>query len=49
MSIAQKNPIVFISYSHLDKEWMQKLEVMLQPLIRNNEISLWADTKIKAI
>jgi hypothetical protein len=39
---------VFITYSHKDKKWLEKLETMLKPLVRNNSISMWDDTKIKA-
>jgi hypothetical protein len=39
---------VFISYSHEDKEWMEKLHKMLKPLVRKNSISVWADTTIRA-
>ncbi|MCX6581854.1 MAG: tetratricopeptide repeat protein [Candidatus Aminicenantes bacterium] len=37
---------VFISYSHKDKEWLQKLETILQPLVSKGKITLWDDTKI---
>jgi Leucine-rich repeat (LRR) protein len=39
---------VFISYSHLDKKWLDKLQTMLAPLKRERKISVWADTEIKA-
>jgi Leucine-rich repeat (LRR) protein len=39
---------VFISYSHVDREWLDKLQVMLKPLIRMRKISLWADNAIQA-
>ncbi|HZF10023.1 MAG TPA: TIR domain-containing protein [Thermoanaerobaculia bacterium] len=38
---------VFISYSHLDKDWLQRLRRMLRPLERNGAISLWDDTAIQ--
>jgi hypothetical protein len=38
---------VFISYSHKDKAWLEKLQTMLKPLVRRNSISVWEDTKIK--
>ncbi|MDQ1352164.1 MAG: hypothetical protein QG657_2470, partial [Acidobacteriota bacterium] len=37
---------VFISYSHKDKKWLQKLETILQPLVSKGKITLWDDTKI---
>ena len=43
-----KRDQVFISYSHKDKVWLEKLQTMLKPLIRSNKISLWDDTQIKA-
>ena len=39
---------VFISYSHDDKKWLDRLQKMLKPLLRNNVISAWDDTKIRA-
>lgn len=38
---------VFISYSHKDKVWLEKLQIMLKPLMRNKTISVWDDTKIR--
>jgi hypothetical protein len=42
-----KHDQVFISYSHKDKKWLEKLQTMLKPLMRNNTISVWDDTKIQ--
>jgi formylglycine-generating enzyme required for sulfatase activity len=39
---------VFISHSHEDVEWLRRLQIMLRPLARNQTITLWDDTKIKA-
>jgi TIR domain len=38
---------VFISYSHSDKKWLELMHTMLRPLVRNEAISFWDDTKIK--
>lgn len=38
---------VFISYSHEDKKWLDKLQTMLKPLTRGRQISVWADTEIR--
>ncbi len=39
---------VFISYSHADQRWLEKLQVHLKPFERNNRIQVWDDTKILA-
>ena len=46
--IIQKRNQVFISYSHKDKIWLEKLQTMLKPLMRKRTISVWDDTQIKA-
>lgn len=38
---------VFISYSHLDKEWLDRLQTMLAPLKRGGKLTVWADTDIE--
>lgn len=38
---------VFISYSHQDKEWLTKLQKHLKPMIRNQTLDVWDDTKIQ--
>jgi hypothetical protein len=38
---------VFISYSHKDKRWLDKLQTMLAPLVRKEMIKTWADTNIE--
>lgn len=38
---------VFISYSHEDKEWLDKLRKWLKPLERNGLLEFWDDTMIK--
>jgi len=38
---------VFVSYSHKDERWLQRLLVHVQPLQREGLIELWADTRIK--
>lgn len=39
---------VFISYSHKDKRWFDRLLVHLKPFERMGKIDVWSDTKIDA-
>jgi HEAT repeat protein len=43
-----KRDQVFISYSHKDKKSLEKLQTMLKPMMRNDTILVWDDTKIQA-
>jgi hypothetical protein len=47
-SHARSRHKVFISYSHKDKLWLDRIHTMLKPVVRNAGISLWDDTKISA-
>jgi hypothetical protein len=38
---------VIISYCHRDKIWLERLQTMLRPLVWNDKISVWDDTKIR--
>jgi len=38
---------VFISYSHKDKKWLDRLQDMIKPLIRKEIIKTWSDTQIE--
>jgi tetratricopeptide (TPR) repeat protein len=39
---------VFISHSHKDQAWLKKIQIHLKPLIRNNAVVIWDDSKIVA-
>lgn len=39
---------VFVSYSHVDIEFLERLKVHLRPFEKKGIIDLWSDTKIKA-
>ncbi|MBD2519673.1 toll/interleukin-1 receptor domain-containing protein [Nostoc sp. FACHB-973] len=38
---------VFISYSHQEQQWLTKLQKHLKPMIRNQNIVVWDDSKIQ--
>lgn len=38
---------VFISYSHKDQKWLSKLQTMLKPLLRSEDLLVWDDRRIK--
>jgi hypothetical protein len=38
---------VFISYSHVDKEWMDRLKRHLKPLVREGRLNCLDDTRIR--
>src|SRR5262245_51646588 len=37
---------VFISYSHKDQPWLERLQTMMKPLVREGALLSWADTMI---
>lgn len=41
---------IFVSYSHKDVEWLQRLQEMMAPYLRKaeRELTLWDDTKLRA-
>ncbi len=39
---------IFVSYSHYDTEYLERLKIHLKPFEKKGQIDLWADTKIKA-
>lgn len=42
-----RNPKVFISYSHQDREYLDRLNVHLKPLAREGLLDIWQDTRLK--
>ena len=44
----KKKEAVFISYSHKDREYLDRLLVHLKPLEKEGLIDLWADTRLRA-
>ena len=43
--MSRKN--VFISYSHQDAKWLQRLQTHIKPLVRAGKVKPWDDTQIK--
>lgn len=44
----KEKPSVFISYSHVDKEYLNRFNVHAKPLEKKGLVDIWVDTKIKA-
>ena len=46
----KKGPLkkIFVSYSHQDKIWLDDIKIMLKPIVRNNKLDLWDDSKLNA-
>jgi hypothetical protein len=43
-----KQMAIFISYSHTDSEYLNRLHVHLKPFEKSGQVELWSDTKINA-
>ena len=37
---------LFISYSHADRDWVDRLQKMIRPLVRSHGLRLWDDSQI---
>lgn len=46
MTVKPSRTQVFISYSHQDAKWLERLRVHLKPLEREHAVQIWDDTKI---
>jgi hypothetical protein len=42
------NGKIFIAYSHRDKHWLERLQIMLKPLFGLAQLTTWADTQLLA-
>jgi len=38
---------VFISYSHQDKVWLERLKTIINPVVGGEKLAIWDDTRIK--
>ncbi len=43
---APKGKRLFVSYSHKDHAWLDRIKVILKPLIRHGLLDLWSDERI---
>jgi hypothetical protein len=48
MSADLGRDLVFISYSHTNPVWRDRLLVLLKPFVRRGELQVWVDTDIEA-
>jgi pimeloyl-ACP methyl ester carboxylesterase len=39
---------IFVSYSHRNRDWLERLQIMMSPYLRSGELDAWDDTRIKA-
>jgi hypothetical protein len=47
MTLQEQTPTkIFICYSHNDAKWLGRLKIHLKPLVREQEIDVWDDTRI---
>jgi hypothetical protein len=46
-SAASARTHIFVSYSHKDAAWRDRVRVHLKPLVRTGQIDLWDDTRLK--
>ena len=44
---APPRDLIFISYSHEDKTWLDKLVKVLAPLVRNGSVKYWTDAQME--
>jgi len=46
MTPSSERDQLFISYSHVDREWVVRLQTMIRPLVRSHGLRLWDDSQI---
>jgi hypothetical protein len=39
---------IFVSYSHTDRKWLERLKVHMKPLERDHNVIMWNDTKLRS-
>jgi formylglycine-generating enzyme required for sulfatase activity len=48
MTLPPERDQLFISYSHVDRGWVERLQTMIRPLVRSHGLRLWDDSQIQA-
>ena len=48
MTLPHERDQLFISYSHVDRGWVDRLQKMIRPLVRSEALRLWDDSQIPA-
>ena len=48
MSLTGARDLVFISYSHANPTWCDRLWVLLEPFVKQGRLQVWADPYLKA-
>jgi formylglycine-generating enzyme required for sulfatase activity len=48
MTLPPERDQLFISYSHVDRGWVERLQKMIRPLVRSEALRLWDDSQIPA-
>jgi hypothetical protein len=49
MAAGEQRIDVFVSYSHADAAWLKRVEAHLKPLVRDEQIELWDDSRIQPV
>jgi formylglycine-generating enzyme required for sulfatase activity len=47
MTLPPERDQLFISYSHVDRGWVERLQTMIRPLVRSHGLRLWDDSQIQ--
>ena len=48
MSPGVARDLVFVSYSHANPDWRDKMLVLLKPFVRQGQLQVWADPYIRS-
>src|SRR4051794_40318376 len=48
MELSSQGTHVFVSYSHKDQKWLDRVRVHLRPSVREGLLDLWDDSRINA-